>query len=160
MGGPYASVDRYIAPVLGVTIGLLTLLAGALMMWMSKRRRDPAMAIRAVGGLLGGTLLGLWAVGLMGDLFADAREWWLAGLSILLIGIGALLGWARSQKRGSPRGRFCPALARAVYTALIFAGIVVVWLVAPPGYQGGAALAAGLVFAICGTLVRRRRTRP
>ena len=160
MCGPYASVDQYIAPVLRLTIGVLTLLAAAFMMWMSKRWRDPAMAIRTVGGLVAGALLVLWGLRLIPDLFWAPYGPYLVGLSLSLIALGVLLGWARSRKPGSPGGGFRPALARAVYTALIFAGIVVVWLVAPRGYQGGAALAAALLFAICVTLVRRRRTRP
>jgi len=128
-------------------------------MWMSRRRRDPALALRAVGGLLGGTLLGLWAVGLIRDLFSEPRAWSLAAVSVFLIAIGALLGWAHSRKRRSSRGGFRPALARAVYTVLIFAGILVVWLVGPPGYQCGAALAAAFLFAIGVTVVRRWRAR-
>lgn len=159
MVGTYALIDQYIAPTLRFVIGGLTVLGGSFTLWMSVRRKAPSMALRGLGGLVAGALLALWGLGLIPDLFWAPYGPYLVGLSLSLIALGVLLGWARSRADKQVRGTWRRGLCSVGGGVLICAGMAAVWLAAPPQYESAAVVAAALLFVLGVSLARRRRRR-
>jgi hypothetical protein len=155
MVGAHGPIDEYVAPTLRFVIGGLTVLGATFTLWASVRRKALSMALRGLGALVAGALLVLWGLRLIPDLFWAPYGPCLVGLSLSLIALGVLLGWARADKQA--RGTWRRGLCSIVRGVLICAGMAAVWLVAPPRYESAAVVVAALLFVLGVSLARRRR---